>query len=40
MYTTSATWNTLIAGQHRFETRVDINGVSYYDSDIISMSVD
>lgn len=40
MYTTSATWNTLIAGQHRFETRVDINGVSYYDSDIIKMSVE
>lgn len=40
MYTVSSTWNTLIADyKHWFETRVDINGVSYYSDAIVSVSV-
>lgn len=40
MYTVSSTWNTLIAdNKHWFETRVDINGVSYYSDAIVSVSV-
>lgn len=40
MYSVSNLWNTLIsADKHWFETRVDINGVSYYSDTIVSVSV-
>lgn len=40
MYTVSATWSSLISSPlHWFETRADINGVSYYKDTIINMSV-
>jgi len=41
MYTVSALWATLIATDgHWFETKVDINGVTYGQDQLMSLSVD
>ena len=37
MQTTTPLYNQIIAGQHSFQTRVDINNVSYYGNTLISV---
>lgn len=38
MQTVSALYNTIVAGEHWFETKVEINGVAYGEDTVTSMS--
>lgn len=40
MYTVSNLWNSIIGGDHSFESKVEINGVAYDQTKIIEMNVE